>query len=674
MSRDGSVVLRRSRRPSGGRKLRRIAAAAVVAAAAALAMTTLVLRARGETEVDLDEEDKGPVIGIDLGTTYSCVGVVENGEVTIIANDQGNRITPSYVAFSSNSNDRLIGDAAKNQAPMNPSNTVFDVKRFIGRRFDEPTVGKDRKMLPYAIIDKDNKPQVEVSVNGASRMYTPEEISAMVLTRLKKTAEDYLGKRVSRAVITVPAYFSDAQRSATKDAGVIAGLDVLRIINEPTAAALAYGLDKQGEKNILVFDLGGGTFDVTLLTIDNGVFEVLATSGDTHLGGEDFDQRLMEFFAKLFKRKYDKDAVKDKKAMGKLRREAEKAKRQLSTQTQVRIEIEALVDGQDLSETLTRARFEELNADLFKKTLKPVAKVLKDAGLSTKEVDEIVMVGGSTRIPKVQALVKEFFGGKELHLDINPDEAIAYGATVQAAVLSGDTSMRTPVLLDVTPLSMGIETIGGVMSVLVKRNTVIPTKRTQTYTTTSNNQHTLAVVVYEGERKLVKDCHLLGKFDLTGIPPAPKGVPEIEVTFEIDENGILTVTALEKSSQKKETITIEDSTGKLTEEQIKKMVTEADSFADEDAEVSKKLNAKTDLDNYLSGLRVQLASTYKDKLSRVDSRNIKEAVDEADSWLSGLNVEDVDIDDIKMHKREVEDVAGPVFTKLYAAGVDKEEL
>jgi len=340
----------------------------------------------------------------------------------------------------------------------------------------------------------------------------------------------------------------------------------------------------------------------------------------------------------------------------------------------VRIEIEALVDGQDLSETLTRARFEELNADLFKKTLKPVAKVLKDAGLSTKEVDEIVMVGGSTRIPKVQALVKEFFGGKELHLDINPDEAIAYGATVQAAVLSGDTSMRTPVLLDVTPLSMGIETIGGVMSVLVKRNTVIPTKRTQTYTTTSNNQHTLAVVVYEGERKLVKDCHLLGKFDLTGIPPAPKGVPEIEVTFEIDENGILTVTALEKSSQKKETITIEDSTGKLTEEQIKKMVTEADSFADEDAEVSKKLNAKTDLDNYLSGLRVQLASTYKDKLSRVDSRNIKEAVDEADSWLSGLNVEDVDIDDIKMHKREVEDVAGPVFTKLYAAGVDKEEL
>jgi len=437
---------------------------------------------------------------------------------------------------------------------------------------------------------------------------------------------------------------------------------------------LSFPQHLSSKQNILVFDLGGGTFDVTLLTIDNGVFEVLATSGDTHLGGEDFDQRLMEFFAKLFKRKYDKDAVKDKKAMGKLRREAEKAKRQLSTQTQVRIEIEALVDGQDLSETLTRARFEELNADLFKKTLKPVAKVLKDAGLSTKEVDEIVMVGGSTRIPKVQALVKEFFGGKELHLDINPDEAIAYGATVQAAVLSGDTSMRTPVLLDVTPLSMGIETIGGVMSVLVKRNTVIPTKRTQTYTTTSNNQHTLAVVVYEGERKLVKDCHLLGKFDLTGIPPAPKGVPEIEVTFEIDENGILTVTALEKSSQKKETITIEDSTGKLTEEQIKKMVTEADSFADEDAEVSKKLNAKTDLDNYLSGLRVQLASTYKDKLSRVDSRNIKEAVDEADSWLSGLNVEDVDIDDIKMHKREVEDVAGPVFTKLYAAGVDKEEL
>ena len=609
-------------------------------------------------------------IGIDLGTTYSCVGVYRDGQVEVIANDQGNRTTPSWVAFTPEG-DRLIGDAAKSQASANPVNTIYDAKRLMGRKFNDPVVQKEIKTFPFKVVEnsKTGGCLIEVEYNNEKKSFTPEEVSAMILGKMKETAESFLGNTITDAVVTVPAYFNDAQRQATKDAGLIAGLNVLRIINEPTAAAIAYGLDKKSkEENVLIFDMGGGTFDVSLLTLDDGIFEVKATGGDGHLGGEDFDNRLVEFVAQEFKKKTKLDIVDNARALRRVKTACEKAKRTLSSAAIANIEIDALAEGVDCNVTITRARFEDMCGDYFRKSMEPVEQVLRDSKKSKSQVDEIVLVGGSTRIPKVQQLLSDFFNGKELCKNVNPDEAVAYGAAIQAAILAGHGDSKTSelLLLDVCPLSLGVETAGGIMTPMIPRNTTIPCKKTQTFSTYADNQPACTIQVFEGERKFTRDCNKLGTFDLTGIPPMPRGVPQIEITYDLDANGILNISACEKSTGKADKITIKNERGRLSEEDIDKAIKEAEKFKEEDEKAAKKIEAKNGLESLVFNAKNSLNDEkLKDKITESDREELENKIKEVQEWMDS-NL-DASTEDFESKTKDFESVSHRVFQSAYGS-------
>lgn len=612
-------------------------------------------------------------VGIDLGTTFSCVGIYRGGRVEIIANDQGNRTTPSFVSFTSE--ERLIGDAAKSMASSNPKNTVYDAKRLIGRNYNDKHMQEEMKHFSYDVVDKNNKPVIQVEYKNETKQFTPEEISSMILYKMKEIAEAYLGEPVKDVVITVPAYFNDSQRQATKDAGVICGLNVLRIINEPTAAAIAYGLDKKGgAKNVLIFDFGGGTFDVSILNIDDGIFEVKATGGDTRLGGEDIDNTLVNYFSGEFNKKNKVDISGNARAMRRLKTACETAKRTLSSSSVANIEIDSLFDGKDFSASLTRAKYESLCSDIFQRTMVPVEQVLKDSGYTKDEINEIVLVGGSTRIPKIQELLSSFFNGKELNKTINPDEAVAYGAAVQAAILSGnsDEKLDSLLLLDVTPLSLGVETAGEVMTAIIPRGSTVPIKKTQVFSTAADNQPGCTICVFEGERKFTKDCNQLGKFDLRGIPPMPRGMPQIEITYEVDVNGILNVSACEKSSGKSEKITIQNESSRLSKEQIDKMISEAEKFKEQDEKAQKRVEAKNKLENYVYNIKSSVLGEEKMKTALgSDLETVSNKVEETIKWLEQNS--SATTEEFEAKQKDVEGILMPLVQKAYQSNAPKDD-